>query len=130
MSILQFGQKMGIYTFPGSARLRRPRWWSTASPQPEVQQLLQRLFKITQTINFLGINQPDEEVHLERPQTQRSAKGTWHQIRPQYQIRGKAEGTATNPKKTQRAATTSYWQEMSNGKDHTDHKHFGYQSAG
>ena len=64
--------------------------------------------KPTQTINFLGINQPDREVHLERPQTQHSAKGTWHQIGPRYHIRGKAEGTATNPKKTQRAATTSY----------------------
>ena len=39
---------------------------------------------------LLGTNQPDKEVHLERPQTQHSAKGTWHQIRPQYQIRGKA----------------------------------------
>ena len=50
--------------------------------------------KPTQTINFLGINQPDKEVHSERPQTQHSAKDTWHQIRPQYQIRDKAEGTA------------------------------------
>ena len=36
------------------------------------------------------------------------SKGTWHQIRPQHQTRGKAEGTATDPKKTQHFATTSY----------------------
>ena len=35
------------------------------------------------------------------------SKGTWHQIKPQYQTRGKADGTATAPKKTRPAATTS-----------------------
>ena len=35
------------------------------------------------------------------------SRGTWHQIKPQNQTRGKADGTTTDPKKTRPATTTS-----------------------